>query len=509
MFLAKLSDRIWVSLCVAVGTVASFAGISRSSIWYDEAFTMMLIRLNPAEIWVRNMRDVHPPLHYLVMHYWVKLFGTSELAARSLSALFMIACIPLAYLLVKRLSNRQSARLAALFVATGPYIIRFAQEARMYAMVTFLLMLATFLLVRAIQDKRRIDWILYSVAMATALYTHYYTVFMVIVHWLYLLKVAKLPKQSWKRPWKLIFVNKSWFVAMVGMVILFLPWLPAALGQFSKVSAGFWIGGPPPDTLARTLIQFVTFNNLDVPPAELIQFGSLRINPISTLWHLAAYVLFLGAVWHHMRKDKQHQPGTLLLALYALVPSIIVFLLSLRRAIYLDRYFTFAAVSFYCLLAVIISAKKPPLRMALVVLLLTGFGWGAMNIRSTNYHRMRDVAGTIDAGYSEGDTIMAAELYSFFDLHYYITQYYKTGPEPKLLHSDDFIDGYGVTSLIYDRLDEVLVERYEDVKTTSGFVWVVAQESKPEFFEDVPSNWQPVGQRYHFGRHETQKYRVQ
>lgn len=504
----RISDRTWVWLCVALGSVLRLVNITRSSVWYDEAFTMMLIDgRNLAEIWVRNIRDVHPPLHYLVLDLWVSVFGVSELSARSLSAVFMIACIPLAYLLVKRLASVQAARLAALFVAVGPYMIRFAQEARMYAMLTFFVLLATFLLVRALQDHQKRDWVFYALAMAAALYTHYYTVFVAIVHWVYLLKVSSLPKRAWLKPWRLVVVNKHWFLAMIGMSVLFLPWLPSALEQFSRVQAGFWIGGPPPDTVARTLIQFLTFDSLDYPPAQTFNVGSVKVNPVSAAWHLAAYAIFLGTIWHHMRSRAQERTGTFLLAAYALLPSAIVFLLSLRRAIYLDRYFTFAAVGFYCLLAILIAARGQALRWLLSAAVVASSAWGLVNIHQTNNHRMRDVAEAIRSDYTAGDIIVSAEMYSFFDLHYYIKQRFDLGTEPRLLNTET-IDTYGVSSLIYDRLDELHVQRYEDLKPPSGFVWVVAQETRQDFFTEVPGNWEPVGQHYHYGRLDAQKYRV-
>jgi mannosyltransferase len=511
--LAGLSiEYWWLAAITALGAVLRWAYIAKSSIWYDEGFSMMLSARTPSEIWVTNIRDVHPPLYYLVLHYWLLLFGTSETAARSLSAVLMLGVIISTYFLVKRFFSVPTARLAALFVACGPYMVRFSQEARMYGMLTFFLITATYFLVRAVQDNRKIDYVVYGLLMTAAIYTHYYTIFAALVHWLYILHSRPLPAEKRKNPLNWILADKAWFASMIGLVVLFLPWLPKAVGQFTKVSNGFWIAGPAPDTIARTLIQFLTFDNLDIPAHEAFKISTLSFNPISVAWHLLALVGFIGLIVLAYRSNKAKRNGLMLFTTYALLPSLLVFLISLRRAIYLDRYFTFAAVAFYALLAILIYldwGKKPlpaVVRWTMVAVILATMGWGITNVYAGENHHMRDTANDILAGYQPGDSVVSAELYTFFDMSYYMNQYHLG--QLRLLRSGETIDGYGVTSLIYDRLDGIILEDYADLKPSSGYVWVIAQETREDFFTKVPANWQTIGPRGHEGRVETQRFFV-
>lgn len=503
----------WLAATVALGAIVRWAYIAKSSIWYDEGYTMMLAIRRPAEIWTADIRDVHPPLYYLVLHYWLRIFGTSEVSARSFSAVLMLGVIVVTYFLVKRLFSAAPARLAALFIAFGPYMVRFSQEARMYAMVTFLLITATFFLVRAVQDGKRSDYIIYSLLMTAALYTHYYTVFAAFVHWLYLLNAKPVPIGKRKNPLNYIFVDKAWFASMVGLVILFAPWLPKAVGQFSKVSAGFWIAGPPLDTLARTLIQFLTFSNLDIPEHALVKISTLKFNPVSVTWHLLALSVFIALLVSAYRANKAKRSQLFLLISYALVPSFIVFLISLRRAIYLDRYFTFAAVAFYALLAVLqyVNFGKRPIpsaaRWVISAAILIAMGYGIGNVYAGENHRMRDTADHIVAIYKPGDAVVSAELYTFFDMSYYMTQ--NNLGQLRLLRGTETIDGYGVTSLIYDRLDGIMLEKYSDLHPSSGYAWLIAQETREDFFNNAPASWQPTGPRYHDGRVEVQRFKIQ
>jgi len=68
-----------------------------SATWLDETLTINIA--NPP---LRQLRsplrvDGAPPLYYVLLHGWTQLFGASDLAARSLSGLFSIATLPLAW----------------------------------------------------------------------------------------------------------------------------------------------------------------------------------------------------------------------------------------------------------------------------------------------------------------------------------------------------------------------------------------------------------------------------
>ena len=48
------------------------------SLWLDEATTALVSQLPVYDFFSKFMpADFHPPLYYLVIHYWTLLFGTS------------------------------------------------------------------------------------------------------------------------------------------------------------------------------------------------------------------------------------------------------------------------------------------------------------------------------------------------------------------------------------------------------------------------------------------------
>ena len=488
----SLADVFVLVTALLAGLAVRMQGITKSSIWHDEGYTMMLAPQHPLQIIARTARDVHPPLHYLTLHYWMRLFGQSEAAARGLSVAFSLATIFVAYLLLRRLFGAYTARFAALLLAGAPFLVRYAQEARMYSMVAFLLTLATYYLVKAQQDGWTPNWYIYAGLMAAAFYTHYFAVFMVAVHWLYVL--LSTPKYS--RRHQVItqgLWQRHWWLANASIVLLFLPWVPSAYAQFTRVQSAFWI--PPVNhlTLPKTVSQFLTY--------------TANLRWLDPQWSLAAAALLALLTVLALILNRPRWRNLVLIALMATLAPAAVFMLSAQRPIYIDRYFVFAAVGFYCLLAAIITNQPwhkvkflPELSLAGLLVL---FGYGILSVHEQSNHQMRIVASQVNQQYQPGDGLVAGELYVYFDFSYYN----RTGTTLQLL-APGGVTGFGESSLLYDRSAEIVLKELRQMRPDSGFVWVIGKTGPHDYFDKVPGNWKPVGPKIEAGYSAAQKYQV-
>ena len=249
-------ERIVVPFLMILATVVRFATITKASIWHDEGFTMMLISRNPLEIWAGSGRDVHPPLFYELLHGWTQIFGRSELAARSMSAVAGLATIYVCYLLVKRYFSRQAASIVLLLLALAPFLIRYSQEARMYGLLGLFTISATYVLLRYLEKRNNNRWlIVYAVLMAAGLYTHYFTALVVAAHWLYVMTL----EMPWRwRFGKSFWLSWRWILTNVGILVLWLPWLPSFYGQFTRGQGISWIPKTTERTFTTPTIQMTT-----------------------------------------------------------------------------------------------------------------------------------------------------------------------------------------------------------------------------------------------------------
>jgi mannosyltransferase len=470
---SKLLEIGWVASCLALSAVVQLSFITRSSIWHDEGYSLALARMPLGEILTRTARDVHPPLYYLVLNLWMKLFGTSELAARSLSVLAVLVAALIMYFLVKRLFGVGAARVAVLFTAVGPFLIRYGQEARMYALVACLIALATYLLVSALDERNKKRLYLYGVVMGLAFLTHYYSVFMVPVHWLYVLSRTPLRRRIKRAKDTLDLKSWHWWGSNLLAAGLFLPWLPVVLQQFGRVQSGFWISPVNQYTLPNTVWHWLLYTST---------------NFYDWWWQLGLLMVLTALVVTAIMVDKTHRKSLILLALATAFTPLMIFVISkLAQPVYIDRYFVYAAMAFYPVLAVLLYTKPlhylHRLRIPIIILALLIFGRGIRNVYRQSDHQMRSIGHHVSQQIAPGDELVAGELYVYLDF-----TYYNHSNHQLKLYAPSGISGYGETSLIYDR-PELVVRSWSDMKPASRTVWVIGKVGDKDYFRATPANW--------------------
>ena len=144
----------WMPIGPAAVTLAvTLYGIGSPSFWRDEAATVTATKRSLPEMarMLRHVDAVHGA-YYLLMWPLAHLFGTSEFAMRLPSAIAMAAAAWGTAVIGRRLGRWQTGLLAGLVFAALPMTSRFGQEARSYALVTAVAVIASYLLVRAIDE---------------------------------------------------------------------------------------------------------------------------------------------------------------------------------------------------------------------------------------------------------------------------------------------------------------------------------------------------------------------
>ncbi len=253
-----MSGRIPPALalvCLA-GAALRFATLDLQSLWYDEAVTARLLRMDLSGL-LHAIGDSEssPPLYYLLAWLWTHVLGTGEVGMRSLSALLGTAAIALAWMLGRRLGSERAALAAAALIACNPLLWWFSQEARAYALLIALAMLGALLWLRAMRapdDARGL--LAWGAVAALALATHYYALFLVAPQALWLLVRAPGIRER---------------AATLALPVLAgAALLPLALAQRSNDTAAFITDTPLGTRLAQVPKQFLV--GYDAPAETLL-----------------------------------------------------------------------------------------------------------------------------------------------------------------------------------------------------------------------------------------------
>ena len=167
-------------ILVALGLTAF--GLARcyvdSALWLDEALSVGIARLPLSQLRGALALDGSPPLYYLLLHLWMRAFGTGDLAVRLLSAVFSLAALPLAYAVGRRLRDRATGWCAVLLLAVSPFAVHYATETRMYALLVAEVLALGLALLRARDRPTPARLLPLPVLTAALLYTHYWALFL-------------------------------------------------------------------------------------------------------------------------------------------------------------------------------------------------------------------------------------------------------------------------------------------------------------------------------------------
>ena len=389
------SELVFVGAVVFVAAFLRFYRIGEKSIWLDEAFSVWVARHSLWEGWSWLIRvDQHPPLHYSLLHLWIALFGEMQGAVRALSALASTLTVPIFYAAARRLLDRPAASIAVTILAISPFHIQFAQEARMYALLTLEVACVLYFLSRLLTkgEPLRRDWIGLAVAQGLVMLTHNSAAVylplalntaMGIIFLFSLYRFRKGGSDSvpstdaatgspafWKR----------WLSYQGLAVLVWLPWAVPFVIQVIDVEQGFWLPPPWPELVLNTFRNF----HFAFLPSDL---------PLRPLWMWAYPVLALAGLVRLLLKDgammperplglalrlgrRRWQPSppeapedgrtaavllndsravvVLLVCLFAL-PHIIALLVSLHRPIYAERPLIWTTLPYLMLVAAGIS----------------------------------------------------------------------------------------------------------------------------------------------------------
>lgn len=377
------------------------------SLWRDEAFSI-LVAQKPVSFILQNL-TFEPPVYYLLLHYWIRAFGTSEIAARSLSLLgFTLATIVVIFWSEKLFGKHWLSWMTPVLFFTNPMLLYYAFEIRTYGWYTFFAVLSLW----AYSQSK---WRLFAAATILGFYTHTYSLFLFVaqaLHWL------ALHRRKLAKPMALIrepMVASCFLVAST-----MLPWIVRVLKEATALKQSWYF--PVNWNLVRSVL------------------GNMYLGYEGTPWHLWGFtanlsllllVLFFLAVY----KKATRARNTIFL-FTVLVPLLLVIGVSFIKPLFVNRYLISVTVAEVFLIALAIDAIKNHLFQKLFALCTLLFALG-FNIWYPSQHAKLNIRATlqeVNALKANDDVIFAQSPLVLFE-----TMYYASDPSRVFLYNPNAV----------------------------------------------------------------------
>ena len=370
---ASVSAETWLLVgIVGVGAVLRFATLGAQSYWFDEAQAAHEVNMSLGSMLTSMFEhETNPPLYFLLGWLWAHVFGTSEAALRSLSALAGVAVIVLAYLCGRELVSRAAGLVAAALVALSPFMIWYSQEAREYMLLAALCGASLLYFARAWHAPTRGNIVGWAVFSALAVLTHSFAVFLVAPEALWLLYAIRTRQIA-------IAVGAVAVVQALLLPLLFTHATSSLLGFISSTRLSGRIQQVP-----------VAFGLGTLYESPLVRYGLLG----AAL--LAAAMIALLVIGSDDRQLRGAGAAGALAAVVLFVPLVLALLGE-------DYYIFRALIPAWIPLAVVVGAActAPRTRVAggvLLAVLLASFVYAQVRIESNARYQRPDWRGVARA----------------------------------------------------------------------------------------------------------------
>lgn len=391
-----------IVLIIILAVVLRLINIDQS-LWLDEASQVILSNKPLVEIIFDRQADFHPPLSYLLTHFWV-LLGNQEIWLRLLPIIFGVGTVFILYSLCLKLFNRQAAVLASLLLAISPYHIYYSQEVRMYSALGFFAILSMYFLVLTLNKTasiwNRTGYILVTICL---IHTHYLGFLLIIPQLFYVLIYHK---EEVKR-----------FLINISLItLIWLPWLPIFWSQLqSGQNAENYLPGW---SLGLSLYKSI--------PLTLVKFTIGRIDIENNILYaiVAAIILSLVSYLLVQAIRKNHDKNIWLILFWFSFPIIIAFIISLKLPIYQPFRLIFVLPAFYILLALglLNSNYKKPLIAIFILISLAGVSVYNLNPRFQR-EDWKGATAFVSSKLTDNSAVIFAWPEPFDPFKFYISKY--------------------------------------------------------------------------------------
>lgn len=332
-------------------------------IWFDESYSILYAEQPLSEF--SNPVDVHPPAYYIVLNGWISVFGDSNQAIRSLSAIFAIGCFILLYFIWKKLFDEKSFTIFGILFILSTSIIYYATEVRMYIFGLFFCLLSFYSL---LMFEKKGFKVLFILSTAILPYIHYFTAFFVMFELSYCFIMKK--KET----------IKYWLVSF----ILMIPVLFYFFAQLVRIDT---LGFQP--TYFQSVLSTYYY-------AWFYSWGG-TVSTINTILGLAFIIIafFLIIIYISKAETKNEKKLSLLMLIWFILPTVLFMIINyFVMSLYHHRFFFFVSWFFILLTARAIYVLRDKKWVKIMFVLILAFAvLNFIQFHTQTDRSIRDVSG--------------------------------------------------------------------------------------------------------------------
>ena len=443
--------------------------LANESIWYDEADSILLANLNLSQIFLYPTNT--PPLYYIILHWWINLFGDSEFSIRFPSVIFGCLSIFMIYKVGNKIFDKDVGILSSLLLGLSVFHIHYSQEARAYSLSVLLTLLSIFFLIKLLRRSSSKVLFGYILSSTLLIYSHIYGLFIIISQNIYIISVLLVSKETYK------LKLKRWILIQIILIILFIPWINIFITRTLQIAQGFWIPTPSLSSIMNSFITYSGSELLFLFFVILTTFSIIRYEKISGI--ISRRKIFQSIESYRWKIQLLNTDKIFLLLIWLLTPIILPFIIAkFLTSIYLTRYTIVASLAFYLLIAKgILNIRQKYNKLIIIsVIIVISSAYIPEYYIKINKEQWRDVSYYIDTEAKNGELVLFWQPISRAAFNYYSKRndLIKKAIRPELKNKKSIksaVEGYKrvwvISRPVEEKGDEVIRKKLIETYTLS------------------------------------------
>ncbi len=396
--LNKSVSLLFLFLSLLFIGIMTFNALSKPFILYDDYYTLGIVRLPFMEMINATAVNVHPPLYYVILKVFEKIFNPTSnftllLLGKIVSVIPLVLLFGLAWTKIKNEFGLVVSGVFSLLLCSSFQVMFFSTVIRMYS---WALLFLTFQFVFAydiLTKNTKKSWIVFTLAGICCAYTHYFAAISAVIMYLGVLL-------------SFIFNNKSkikmWLISVGVCIVAYLPWVNILLSQLSAVESDYWIKPITFDTVLQ-YFQFIFSPSNDVLGIVLI---------------LMVIALIFGVIKNNKFENFKINYSMMLVATIFVVMLVGIILSLLIRPIFVSRYILPLFGGFYLGIAILVDNVKSNKKLfSILLVIIVGISIagviGFINETNADFDVSNDNQNLLDSVNEDGVVVIFNDGLSF------------------------------------------------------------------------------------------------
>lgn len=439
--------------------------LSYGSLSGDEPFTVFHAQMDFNKFSEILIHENNPPPFFILLHYWIKLFGISTFSVRFLPYIFSSLTAFFIYKIGQKHFNFRIAILTSLIFTFSNFHIYFSHETRVYSLFALLTVMSMHYFLSLIKDTSSKKLLtLLIITNALLIYSHFFGFFVLAIQGLSVLFITDFRKKLFKK----------YFFISLATLILYIPYIRIILFRFTESTKGTWVEKPNWEELYNLLWKF---SNL----------------PVNTV--LFIVILVSGIVVYILKKEKiksiVNSEFVKVIAIWFLFPYLFIFLASQWIPMFVDRYLIFISIGFYFLIAIalnyLFTTKKLFYPISILIIGLMIFTSKPTSGRGKHFENMIDLV--IKNKTENSIVYLCPGWINYGFAYYYNVNYFKNYAKTNaLLNTENIFMPYNDSEIngsqLTDSVNVIYVQGWSELIDPENLIYKKLKEN----FSDVKLN---------------------